>query len=143
MSVDYNIQTMLRESKGNGLFNKMRSLKSQIASMNDQLESVMDDLISVVEKEGKVVAHVDGEVLPYILTVKPSERSVLDKKELADNLGVTESVLNTKGFVELANEKKVTPQMIEEYSYKQPSKRLSVRKAKKSDLEMIYIRGKQ
>lgn len=143
MSVDYNIQTMLRESEGNGLFNKMRSLKSQIASLNEQLESVTDSLIAVVEREGKVVAHVDGEVLPYILTVKYAKRTILNKEELAVDLGVTQSNLNTKGFVELGNEQKVTPKMIEDYSYTEEGKRLSIRKAKKSDLEMIYTRGTQ
>jgi hypothetical protein len=143
MSVDFNLQTMLRDSKGNGLFNKTRELKKQINNLQEQFENVMEELIDAVEAEGKIIAHVDGEPLPYVLTVKRSERSVLDKETLASDLGVSQSSLNTDGFVELANEQKVTPKMLQDYKYKETGRKLSARKAKKSDLEIIFSRGKQ
>lgn len=143
MGVDYNVQTMLRDSKGNGLFNQLRALKSQRANLDAMIEDVSEQLIKVVEAEGKVIAHVDGEPLPYVLTVKSTSRRVLDKETLATDVGVSKNSLNTEGFVELASEQKLTPETLKEYYYQETGKQLSARKAKKSDLEIIFTRGKQ
>lgn len=138
---DFNIQTLKKESQANGKFNEMRALKRQIANLQEKLEDVVDELITTVEREGKLIAWTDGEPMPYVLTVKHGERNVLDKASLAEDLGVSASSLNTVAFVELGNEQIVTPETLKEHSYKESTKQLSARKAKKSDLELIFARG--
>lgn len=141
MGVDYNVQTVIRDSKGAGLYNKVLGLRAAKKNLEEQLEDAVEQLLDVVESEGTVIAYKDGEPMPYILNVSRGTRSVLDKETLAADLGVAQSDLNAEGYVELGNENKLTPERLKEYKHEEITRKLSARKAKKSELQIIYSRG--
>lgn len=138
--MDVNVNTHLKQSEINGLFNEVEQIKKQRASLKEQIDKKTDKIISHILKNGNVLAYKDN--VPHILTVKNGKKRKFDKSLLANDLGVTQSELNLIGVAELVEEKRITAEELKKYEYDEPTQKLKARKAKKSDMELLRSSGR-
>lgn len=133
--MDVNINTHMKQSEINGLFNEMEELKTQRKRLKEQIDKREDKIISHILKHGNVLAwKVNG---AYVLTVKNGKTKKFNKAQLADDTGRTSSELNAVGIAEIVEEKKVTSEKLRDYFYEEEKQTLKARKAKKSDIELL------
>ncbi len=135
---DIQIRTTIAQSEANGLYQKLNDIKKSIAKLEEQAEDVKYELIKSIKTHGKVLAYKDN--IPYILTVSTSNSNRLDKKGLAEDIGVSASELNTVGIVELTESKNLSSTLVKSHIHSVPEEKLKERKAKRSDIELIFGR---
>lgn len=133
---DLQINTHIQHSEANGLYQQIEDIKRQRANLKDQQDKLEDKLFEHIQKNGKVLAYKND--TPYVLTVGNVTKSILNKKELAEELEVPQKDLNTQGIAELVEEKRLTSDMIRSATYSESDVKLKARKAKKSDIELIF-----
>lgn len=134
--MDMNIRTHIQQSEINGLFQEVEQLKRQRTNLKETIDKKTDKIISHILKNGSVIAYKND--VPHVLTVKNGSARKFDKAKLADDTGRTQSELDVVGIAELVEESKVSSKRLEEYFYEEPTQTLKARKAKKSDLELIF-----
>lgn len=133
---DIQINTQIQQSEANGLYQQIEDIKRQRANLKDQQDKLEGKLFDHIKKHGKVLAYKNDS--PYVLTVGNVTKSVLNKKELAEELEIPQKELNTQGIAELVEEKRLTSDMIRSATYSESDVRLKARKAKRSDIELIF-----
>lgn len=133
---DIQINTQIQQSEANGLYQQIEDFKRQRANLKDQQDKLEDKLFEHIQKHGKVLAYKND--TPYVLTVGKVTKSVLNKKELAEELEVPQKDLNTQGIAELVEEQRLTSDMIRSATYSESDLKLKARKAKRSDIELIF-----
>lgn len=133
---DLQINTQIQHSEANGLYQKIEDIKRQRANLKEQQDNLEGKLFDHIQKHGKVLAYKNN--IPYVLTVGSVTKSVLNKKELAEELEVPQKDLNTQGIAELVEEQRLTSDMIRSATYSESDIRLKARKARKSDIELIF-----
>lgn len=138
--MDLNIKAEIKQSKINGLFQEVEEIKSQRSRLKDAMDRKIDKIIAHIKEHGNVLAYKNNE--PHVLTIKNGTKTMLDKATLAGDLGITQRELNLIGVAELVEEKRISSDKIKEYEYEEPTQKLSARKAKKSDIELI-LGGRQ
>lgn len=134
--MDVNVNTHMKQSEINGLYNDMESLKSERKRLKESIDQKEKKIIKHILGHGNVMAYKDN--VPHILTIKNSNTNKFDKAKLADDTGKTQKELNYIGVAELVEEKKVSSEQLEEYFYEEPKQSLKARKAKKSDMELMF-----
>lgn len=134
--MDINVNTRLKQSEINGLYNEMEQMKNKRKQLKEQIDMKEEKIIKHILKHGNVFAYKDN--VPYVLTVKNDSSKKFDKAKLADDVGRTQSDLNPVGIAEIVEEKMVTSEQIQKYYYEEPTQKLKARKAKKSDREIIF-----
>lgn len=133
---DLQINTQIQHSEANGLYQKIEDIKRQRANLKEEQDKLQGKLFDHIQKHGKVLAYKND--IPYVLTVGNVTKSVLNKKELAEELEVPQKDLNTQGIAELVEEQRLTSDMIRSATYSESDIRLKARKARKSDIELIF-----
>lgn len=134
--MDVNVNTHLKESEINGLFNEVEQLKNQRKKDMDLINKKTDKIIDHILKHGNVLAYKDNE--PHILTVKNGTSRKFDKASLATDTDRTQKELNVVGIAELVEDNQVTSEKLEEHFYDEPTQKLKARKAKKTDIELMF-----
>lgn len=134
--MDVNVNTHMKQSEINGLYNDMESLKNERKRLKESIDQKEEKIIKHILEHGNVMAYKDN--VPHILTIKNSNTNKFDKAKLADDTGKTQKELNYIGVAELVEEKKVSSEQLEEYFYEEPKQSLKARKAKKSDMELMF-----
>jgi|SRR5690625_1434814 len=138
--MDVNVNTHMKQSEINGLYNEMEELKTKRKRMKDTIDTKEDKIIKHILEHGNVMAYKDN--VPHILTVRHSDTNKFDKAKLADDTNRTQKELNYVGVAELVEEQKLSSEQLEEYFYKEPKQTLKARKAKKSDMELLRSSGR-
>lgn len=133
---DLQINTQIQQSEANGLYQQIEDIKRKRANLKDEQDKLEAKLFDHIQKHGKVLAYKND--MPYVLTVGNVTKSVLNKKELAEELEVPQKDLNTQGIAELVEEQRLTSDMIRSATYSESDLKLKARKAKKSDIELIF-----
>ncbi|MGE7839563.1 hypothetical protein ACQKNX_02110 [Lysinibacillus sp. NPDC093712] len=133
---DLQINTNIQQSEANGLYQQIEDIKRQRANLKDQQDKLEGKLFDHIQKNGKVLAYKNN--TPYVLTVGNVTKSTLNKKELAEELEVPQKDLSTQGIAELVEEQRLTSEMIRSAIYSETDLKLKARKAKKSDIELIF-----
>lgn len=133
--MDVNINTHMKQSEINGLYNDMEELKTQRKRLKETIDKKEYKIIKHILKHGNVLAWKDNGA--YVLTVKNGKTKKFDKAQLADDTGRTQRDLNYVGVAEIVEEKKVTSEQLEGYFYEEDKQTLKARKAKKSDMELL------
>ncbi|MEY9976537.1 hypothetical protein [Lysinibacillus sp. RC79] len=133
---DLQINTQIQHSEANGLYQQIEDIKRQRANLKNQQDKLEGKLFDHIQKHGKVLAYKNN--LPYVLTVGNVTKSVLNKKELAAELEVPQKDLNTQGIAELVEEQRLTSDMIRSATHSESDLKLKARKARKSDIELIF-----
>ncbi len=133
---DLQIITQIQHSEANGLYQQIEDIKRQRGNLKEEQDKLQDKLFSHIQKHGKVLAYKND--IPYVLTVGSVTKSVLNKKELAEELEVPQKDLNTQGIAKLVEEQRLTSDMIRSATYSESDIRLKARKARKSDIELIF-----
>lgn len=134
--MDVNVNTHMKQSEINGLYNDMESLKNERKRLKESIDQKEEKIIKHILEHGNVMAYKDN--VPHILTIKNSNTNKFDKAKLADDTGKNQKELNYIGVAELVEEKKVSSEQLEEYFYEEPKQSLKARKAKKSDMELMF-----
>lgn len=133
--MDINVNTKLKQSEINGLFQEMEQLKNKRKQLKELIDQKQETIINHILKNGNVLAYKDN--VPHILTVKDGTLKKFDKARLADNVGRTQAELNVVGIAEIVEENKISSEELRDYFYEEPKQTLKARKAKKSDIELI------
>lgn len=138
--MDVNVNTHLKQSEINGLFNEMEQLKKQRKKYLDLINQKEDQIINHILEHGNVLAYKDD--FPHILTVVNSHTRKFDKAKLADDVGRTQSELDVIGIAEIVEENKISSKELKEYYFEEPTQKLKARKAKKSDMDLLRSSGR-
>lgn len=138
--MDVNVNTHMKQSEINGLYNEMEQLKNQRKKDMDLINKKTEKIIDHILEHGNVLAYKDNEA--HILTVKNGNSRKFDKASLAADTERTQSELNVVGIAELVEDNQVTSEKLEEYFYDEPTQTLKARKAKKSDMELLRSSGR-
>lgn len=133
--MDINVNTKLKQSEINGLFQEMEQLKNKRKQLKELIDQKQETIINHILKNGNVLAYKDD--VPHILTVKDVTVKKFDKATLADDVGRTQAELNVVGIAEIVEENKISSEKLRNYFYEEPKQTLKARKAKKSDIELI------
>lgn len=133
---DVQINTVIRDSAANGLFNEIEELKKKRRACEETIADKTHELLQHVKEHGKVLAYKNDE--PYIVRAKISSRRTLDKARLADDTEKSQSDLNPVGIARLVEEKRLTSKQLEEYYVSETSEALNAKKASKSDIELLF-----
>lgn len=133
--MDVNINTHIKQSEINGLFNEMEELKNKRKRDLELIQTKEDQIVNHILKHGNVLAWKDHSA--YVLTVKSGTSRKFDKATLAEDVGRPQSELNVVGIAELVEDKKISSEQLEKYFYDEPTQKLKARKAKKSDMELL------
>lgn len=134
--MDVNVNTHMKQSEINGLYNEMEELKNKRKRLKETIDMKEDKIIKHILEHGNVLAYKDNE--PHVLTVRHSETNKFDKARLADDTGRMQKELNYVGVAELVEDRTISSEQLEEYFYQEPKQTLKARKAKKSDLEIMF-----
>jgi len=134
--MDINVRTQVQQSEINGLFNDIEALKKERQKLKDFIDKKTDKIISHILENGNVLAYKDN--VAHVLTVKNGNIIKFDKSALAGKLGVSTRELDYVGIAEFVEEKKITSDELNEFYYQEPTQKLKARKAKKSDIELIF-----
>lgn len=134
--MDINVRTQVQQSEINGLFNDIEALKKERQKLKDSIDKKTDKIISHILENGNVLAYKDN--VAHVLTVKNGNTTKFDKSALAEKLGVSTKELDYVGIAEFVEEKKITSGELNEFYYQEPTQKLKARKAKKSDIELIF-----
>lgn len=134
--MDINVRTQVQQSEINGLFNDIEALKKERQKLKDSIDKKTDKIISHILENGNVLAYKDN--VAHVLTVKNGNTIKFDKSALAGKLGVSTRELDYVGIAEFVEEKKITSGELNEFYYQEPTQKLKARKAKKSDIELIF-----
>ena len=133
--MDIDVNTHLKQSEINGLYNEMEQLKNQRKRLKETIDKKEEKIIKHILKHGNVLAYKDD--VPHVLTVKNGHATKFDKAALAIDTERTQKELNPVGIAELVEEKRISSDELEKYFYQEPTQKLKARKAKKSDIELI------
>ena len=117
------------------LFSEINEMKSQRSHLKDAIDMKKQKLIEYIYTNGPVIAYKNDE--PYILEVEMKHPIKLNKAQLADESGVTQSDLNIIGVAELVEDGSLTSEQIKNYQYPDSKRVLSARKAKKKEIRAI------
>jgi hypothetical protein len=134
--MDFNVNTEIKQSKINGLYQEVEAMKRDRAALKERIDTNTAEIIQHIVKNGNVIAYKDN--TPYVLTVKDTVSKKLDKDQLAIDLDVSKSYIDLFGVAQLVEEGKLTAEKLKTYEYEEPTQKLSARKAKKSDMELIF-----
>lgn len=138
--MDVNVNTRMKESEINGLYNEMEQLKNKRRQDLELIQTKEGQIINHILNHGNVLAYKDN--VAHILTVKNSHSRKFDKGQLANDVGRTQAELNVVGIAEIVEEKKVSSEKLGEYFYEEPTQKLKARKAKQSDMELLLSSGR-
>lgn len=133
---DIQIKTHIQQSEANGKYQQIEDIKRQRANLKEQQDKLEGELIHHIRNNGSVLAFKND--TPYVLTAGNVSITKLDKKQLAEDLGIPQKDLSAEGIAELVEEKRLTSEMIRSAMFTETDTRLKARKAKKSDLELIF-----
>lgn len=136
---DFNVKTRIEQSEINGLFQEVEQLKKDRAKLKDAIDKKVDKIISHILKNGNVIAYKDD--FPHVLTVANQQSKKFDKSGLANRLEVSVRELNLIGVAELVEEKRITSDELKKYEYEEINQKLKARKARKTDIELIFGKG--
>jgi len=131
-----NVNTEIKQSEINGLFQEVEQLKKDRIKIKDQIDKKTDTIINHILKHGNVIAYKDD--MPHVLTVKNVTSRKFDKSKLATDMDMTQSELDLIGIAELVEERRLTSKTLDEYYYDEATQKLKARKAKKVDIELIF-----
>lgn len=134
--MDINVRTQINQSEINGLYQEMETIKKERTRMKENMDKKEEKIISHILKHGNVIAYKDD--VPHVLTVKNGESTKFDKSSLAGKLGVTQKELDYVGVAEFVENKKLTSKELNDYYYQEPTQKLKARKAKKTDIELLF-----
>lgn len=134
--MDVNINTHMKQSEINGLYNEMEDLKNQRKRLKDAIDKKEDKIISHILEHGNVLAYKNN--VPHVLTVKVTNTKKFDKGQLAHDTDRTQKELNYVGVAELVEDKELTSEQLQKYFYEEPKQVLKARKAKQSDIEIMF-----
>jgi len=138
--MDVNVNTNMKQSEINGLFNEVEVLKNQRKKDMDLVKKKTEKIIDHIIEHGNVLAYKDN--VPHILTVKNGSTRKFDKASLATDMDMTQKELDVIGIAELVEEDQVTSEKLEEYFYDEPTQNLKARKAKPSDMDLLRSSGR-
>ena len=133
--MDFNVNTEIKQSEINGLYQQVEELKKQRANLKDQIDAKTEKIIKHILEHGKVIAYKDN--VPHVLMVKNSQVKKFDKSKLANDLDVSSRELNLIGVAELVEENRITSSKLKDYNYEETVQKLKARKATKGDMELI------
>jgi len=110
---------MLEQNKRlSELYAKFEKLKTEIKERQDQAKELKDEMIYAMEEMGRdevVVMGLDEEAVMLMITYP--EREVLNKKALAEALGIPQKELSKpQVMVQLTLDGKLTEDLLEEYT---------------------------
>lgn len=138
--MDVNVNTHMKQSEINGLYNEMEELKNKRKTLKELIDKKEEKVVQHILEHGNVLAYKDN--VPHILTVKNGSTRKFDKGRLAEDTGRTQKELNYVGVAELVEENKVSSEELEGYFYEEPTQKLKARKAKKSDMDLLRSSGR-
>jgi len=133
--MDLNVNTEIKQSAINGLFQEVEELKVQRAHLKEAMDMKIEKIVNHIKEHGNVLAYKNNE--QHVLSIKNGTAIKLNKATLANDLNITQRELNLIGVAELVEEKRITSERIKEYEYEEPTQRLHARKAKRTDIELI------
>ncbi|WP_062322637.1 hypothetical protein [Halolactibacillus sp. JCM 19043] len=134
--MDINVQTHLKQSEINGLYQEIEDLKKQRTRLKETIDTKTEKIIKHILKHGNVIAY--KEDVPHVLTVKLARTTKFDKSALSNDLNVPQKELDLVGVAELVEGNRITSQKLSGYYYEDQAQKLNARKAKKSDIELIF-----
>ncbi|GGN59455.1 hypothetical protein [Oceanobacillus indicireducens] len=138
--MDVNVNTHLKQSEINGLFNEMEQLKNKRKQDLELIQKKEAKIIEHILEHGNVLAYKDD--VPHILSVVNTHTRKFDKAKLADDTGRTQTELNVVGIAELVEDNQTSSEELEDYFYEEPNQKLKARKAKKSDMDLLRSSGR-
>ncbi|MGM8215150.1 hypothetical protein ACLIA0_06170 [Bacillaceae bacterium W0354] len=133
--MDFNVNTEIKQSEINGLYQEVEELKKERAKLKDQIDNKTDKIIQHILNHGKVIAYKDN--VPHVLLVKNGQATKFDKSRLANDLDISTRELNLIGVAELVEEGRISAKKLKDYEYEEATQKLKARKAKKTDMELI------
>lgn len=122
--MDVNVNTHMKQSEINGLYNDMEQLKNERKRLKETIDKKEDKIVKHILEHGNVLAYKDN--VPHVLTIKNSNTKKFDKARLY------------VGVAELVEEQRLSSEKLEDYFYEEPKQALKARKAKKSDMELMF-----
>lgn len=137
--MDENIQVNFKPSTVNGLFNELNEMKKQKSHLEDAIEIKTRKIIDEIEKNGNMIAYKFD--VPYVLSIGTRNSIKLNKEDLANDVGVSQSELNLIGVAELVEERKLTSDQIKSSQYAESKRVLKARKASKKEVDVLGVRA--
>lgn len=134
--MDVNVNTHMKQSEINGLYNDMEQLKNERKRLKETIDKKEDKIVKHILEHGIVLAYKDN--VPHVLTIKNSNTKKFDKARLADDTDRTQKELDYVGVAELVEEQRLSSEKLEDYFYEEPKQALKARKARKSDMELMF-----
>ncbi len=133
--MDVNVNTHLKESAINGLFNEIEQLKNQRKKDMDLINLKTKKIIESLDHNQEVLVYKNDE--PHLLKVEIIRSKKFDRAELANDLGVTQNKLNIPGVAELVEENKIQSEDLEDYWFQEAEPKIKVKKATKRDVQRL------
>jgi|GEM_PF-1757197 len=133
--MDVNVNTHMKQSEINGLFNEVEVLKNQRKKDMDLVKKKTEKIIESLEPKQEILVYKNDE--PYLLKVEIKKSKKFDRAELANDLGVTQNKLNIPGVAELVEENKIQSEDLEDYWFQEAEPKIKVKKATKRDVEKL------
>lgn len=118
------------------LYAEFEKLKAESKEKQLRAKEIKDEMINIMNEEGKdevIINGLDGLVL---LEISYPEREVLNKKGLAEALGVPQKELSKpQTWITLTQEERITPEMIDEYTVVEERMQFSTKEVQEGDVE--------
>lgn len=99
------------------LYAEFEKLKTEAKEKQDRAKEVKEEIIGIMDTLGKDEVIINGLDSIVLLSITYPEREVLNKKELAEELGIKQKELSKpETIIELSNAGKLTTEMIVKYT---------------------------
>lgn len=100
------------------LYAEFEKLKTEAKEKQDRAKEIKDEMIHIMDEMGQdevLISGLDSETIE--LTITYPEREVLNKKGLAEALGIKQKDLSKPvTWIQLTQEGSITPELLEEYT---------------------------
>lgn len=100
------------------LYAEFEKLKTEAKEKQDRAKEVKEEIINIMDTLGKDEVVINGLDSLVHLSITYPEKEVLNKKELAEELGIKQKELSKpQTIIELTNAGKITTEMIEKHTH--------------------------
>ncbi len=117
------------------LYEQYEEKRTQIKALQDEVKDLKNLMMSIMQDRGVDSAIINGLDADAVeLTIGIVEREVLDKKMIAEKLGIKPSELSKiEKWVEYTKEGKITPEMLEEAKFTEEREQFSAKPVKEEE----------
>lgn len=117
------------------LYEKYEEKRTQVKALQDEVKDLKNLMIEIMQEKGvdsAIVAGLDEDAVELLIAVV--EREVLDKKMIAEKLGIKPSELSKiEKWVEFTRDGKITPEMLEEAKFTEAREQFSAKAVREEE----------